>query len=87
MQFPIVLLKVKKEIGDKISDYVAPGQDTLGFMVPYTPLHHLLLNEIKKPLVMTSGNISGEPILKDNEEALRQLADIADYFLLHNHPI
>ncbi len=82
---PIVLLSWK---GDSpISTAVAPGQKYLGVMLPYTPLHHLLLKDAKMPLVMTSGNLSEEPIVKDNEEALSRLAGIADAFLIHDRDI
>ena len=83
---PIVLLKWKKSLSN-ISSEVAPNLKYLGVMLPYTPLHHLLLSETGLPLVMTSGNLSEEPIAKDNEEALRRLGHIADYFLLHNRDI
>ncbi|GAG20101.1 unnamed protein product, partial [marine sediment metagenome] len=66
---------------------VAPGLKYLGVMLPYTPLHHLLLAETGLPLVMTSGNLTEEPIAKDNDEATRRLHGIADYFLLHNRDI
>ncbi len=56
-------------------------------MLPYTPLHHLLLREAGLPLVMTSGNLSEEPIARDNDEALRRLGGIADYFLVHDRDI
>jgi hydrogenase maturation protein HypF len=56
-------------------------------MLPYTPLHHILLRNIGRPLVMTSGNLSEEPIARDNDEALRRLSGIADYFLIHNRDI
>ena len=56
-------------------------------MLPYTPLHHLLTREVGLPLVMTSGNLSEEPIARDNDEAIARLNDIADYFLLHNRNI
>jgi hydrogenase maturation protein HypF len=56
-------------------------------MLPYTPLHHLLMRDVGIPLVMTSGNMSEEPIAKDNDEALRRLSGIADYFLLHDRDI
>jgi hydrogenase maturation protein HypF len=82
---PIVLLWGKA--GSTVCASVAPNIKYLGMMLPYTPLHHLLLNEIKLPLVMTSGNISEEPIAKDNEEALSRLSGIADYFLVHNRDI
>ena len=82
---PIVLLSWK---GDSpIAKAVAPGQRYLGAMLPYTPLHHLLLREVQLPLVMTSGNLSEEPIAKDNEEALSRLAGIADAFLRHDRGI
>jgi len=56
-------------------------------MLPYTPLHHILLKDTELPLVMTSGNLSEEPIAKDNDEALKRLSGIADYFLIHNRGI
>jgi len=83
---PIVLLRWKHSSSD-ISQAVAPNLRYLGIMLPYTPLHHLLLRESGLPLVMTSGNLSEEPIAKDNDEALRRLGGIADYFLLHNRDI
>ncbi len=82
---PIVLIEWKTS--SIISPAVAPYLKYLGVMLPYTPLHHLLLNETGLPLVMTSGNISEEPIAKDNDEALRRLNGIADYFLVHNRDI
>ena len=67
---------------------VAPGLSELGVMLPYTPLHHLLLAAVGgRPLVMTSGNVSDEPIAIDNADALARLGDIADAFLLHDRPI
>jgi hydrogenase maturation protein HypF len=85
-QAPIVLLRWNHKQSD-IAPSVAPGLKYLGMMLPYTPLHHLLLREVGRPLVMTSGNFSEEPIAKDNDEALVRLKDIADYFLLHNRGI
>jgi len=82
---PIVLLKVKKF--SPIVDNVAPGQKYLGVMLPYTPLHHLILNKSDLSLVMTSGNRSDEPIVYRNSEAMERLGDIADYFLFHNRDI
>ena len=73
-----------------ISEHVAPGQATIGFMLPYTPLHELLFQPssfIPHPLVMTSGNFSEEPIATDNADALQRLAPLADAFLLHNRDI
>ncbi len=66
---------------------VAPGLAELGVMLPYTPLHRILLADIGVPLVMTSGNVSDEPIAMDNEEALLRLAPLADAFLLHDRGI
>ena len=83
---PIVLLRWR-ESSSTISTAVAPNLRYLGVMLPYTPLHHLLLKESAIPLVMTSGNLSEEPIAKDNDEALRRLGEIADYFLLHDRDI
>jgi hydrogenase maturation protein HypF len=82
---PIVLLRRKRGIG--IPRSVAPGVNTLGFMLPYTPLHHLLCEPFEQPLVMTSGNISDEPICYRDSEAVQHLKKIADYFLLHDRPI
>ncbi len=82
---PIVLMKWKNN--SMIGKSVAPGLNHLGVMLPYTPLHHLLMRETGRPLVMTSGNLSEEPIARDNDEALRRLAGIADYFLVHNRDI
>jgi hydrogenase maturation protein HypF len=66
---------------------VAPGLATLGFMLPSTPAHHLLLRGIERPLVMTSGNLSDEPQCIDNDEALRRLHAVAEHFLLHDRPV
>ena len=84
-QSPIVLMTWKE--GSSVSREVAPNLWFLGIMLPYTPLHHILLRDIGLPLVMTSGNLSEEPIAKDNDEALRRLSGIADYFLVHNRDI
>ncbi|MFZ0391531.1 MAG: carbamoyltransferase HypF [Calditrichia bacterium] len=82
---PIVLLKSRHRQG--IAPAVAPGQRFLGFMLPYTPLHHLLFKETFDTLVMTSANFSEEPIVCSNEEAFRRLAPLADYILIHNREI
>ena len=82
---PILLLRWRDD--STVSRKVAPGLKYLGVMLPYTPLHHILLRETGLPLVMTSGNISEEPIAKDNDEAIRRLARIADFSLLHNRDI
>jgi hydrogenase maturation protein HypF len=70
-----------------ISDQVAPGVNTLGFMLPSTPLHHLLLKRMERPIVLTSGNLSDEPQVIEPREARRRLGSIAEYFLEHNRPI
>ncbi|MFP3898424.1 MAG: carbamoyltransferase HypF [Dehalococcoidia bacterium] len=84
-QNPIVLVRWRED--SSISREVAPGLQFMGIMLPYTPLHHVLLRDTRRPLVMTSGNLSEEPIATDNEEALSRLAGIADHFLLHNRDI
>ncbi len=84
-QCPTVLLRRKAR--SLICPEVAPDNKYLGIMLPYTPLHHILLREAPNPLVMTSGNLSGEPIVSDNDEALQKLPGIADYFLMHNRGI
>ena len=83
---PIVLLQ--KRFPCPIEDQVAPGNPALGVMLPYTPLHHLLLRAVHGiPLVMTSGNKADEPIAYDDADALKRLAGIADLFLVHDRPI
>ena len=82
---PIVLLPARE--GMPLAAGIAPGMATVGIMLPYTPLHHVLLRDVGRPLVMTSGNLSEEPIAQDNDEALRRLQGIADYFLVHNRDI
>ncbi len=82
---PIVLLERKES--DMIAGGVAPNNSYLGVMLPYTPLHYLLLHDTDLELVMTSGNLSEEPIAAENEEGLRRLGHIADSFLLHNRDI
>jgi hydrogenase maturation protein HypF len=70
-----------------VAPSVAPGNPYLGVMLPYTPLHHLLLTELGFPVVATSGNLSDEPICIDEEEAVQRLGSIADCFLVHDRPI
>jgi hydrogenase maturation protein HypF len=82
---PIVLLD--KTPHCSIAPTVAPGNPHLGVMLPYTPIHHLLMRELDSPVVATSGNLSDEPICTDEREALVRLASIADLFLVHNRPI
>ena len=82
---PIVLLRKRENI--QIAEAVAPGQRQLGVMLPYTPLHHLLLADADVPLVMTSGNLSEEPIAYKDDDALCRLGKIAEYFLVHDREI
>ncbi len=83
---PIVL--VKKNIGEAmLSIQIAPNNPMLGVMLPYSPVHHLLMRELAQPVIATSGNISDEPICTSNEDAVEKLGGIADLFLMHNRPI
>jgi hydrogenase maturation protein HypF len=82
---PIVL--APRRPGARVAAAVAPGAPELGVMLPYSPLHHLLLTDAGVPLVMTSGNVSDEPIAFDDEDAAARLAAIADLFLVHDRPI
>jgi hydrogenase maturation protein HypF len=82
---PIVLLRMRDKI--QLGEAVAPGQRQLGLMLPYTPLHHLLLMDADVPLVMTSGNLSEEPIAYKDDDALCRLGKIAEYFLVHDREI
>ncbi len=84
---PIVLLRKRAACSAPLARGVADGLAEIGVMLPYTPLHHLLLAAVGGPLVMTSGNLSDEPIATDNTEALERLAPIADAFLLHDRAI
>jgi hydrogenase maturation protein HypF len=82
---PVVLLR--RHPNTHIASSVAPGLDTIGVMLAYTPLHLLLLMQVRRPLVMTSGNASEEPIVANNADALERLGQIADLFLLHDREI
>ena len=84
---PIVLLRGDHARAGAVAMAVAPGLDEVGIMLPSTPLHHLLVALAGAPLVMTSGNVSDEPICKENLEACRRLDGIADAFLLHDRGI
>ena len=89
-QAPIVLLK-KKSTSDVLPDNLAPRNRYLGVMLPYTPLHHILMQELNFPVVATSGNISEETLCTDNHEAVERLGSMVDGFLIHNrnivHPV
>ena len=82
---PIVLLE--RNPGASVSESVAPGTSRLGVMLPYSPLHHLVLQGFAAPLVATSGNVSDEPMCIENFDALHRLSGIADLFLVHDRPI
>ncbi|MGH9036143.1 MAG: Sua5/YciO/YrdC/YwlC family protein, partial [Acidimicrobiia bacterium] len=82
---PIVLLPLRA--GAPVAPSVAPGNRSLGLMLPYTPLHHLLVEEVGAPFVLTSGNLSDEPIAYRDDDAVERLSGIADAFLLHDRPI
>lgn len=84
-QRPIVLLRRREN--DDLAPSIAPGMDTLGIMLPYTPLHHLLFEGTLTALVLTSANKTDEPICIVNREAMDRLGGIADYFLVHNRDI
>jgi hydrogenase maturation protein HypF len=83
---PIVLLS-RRDHATRLSPAVAPDMAELGVMLPYSPLHHLLLRAIDAPLVMTSGNRSDEPIAFADDDARQRLGAIADFFLVHDRPI
>jgi hydrogenase maturation protein HypF len=89
---PIVLLQRRQQSQirnpkSEIAEGVVPGNPYLGVLLPYTPLHYILMDELGFPVVATSGNISDEPICFEEHEALKRLGDIADFFMVHNRPI
>ncbi|MCX7012568.1 MAG: carbamoyltransferase HypF, partial [Candidatus Sumerlaeota bacterium] len=91
-QAPITLLRRRSAeesafSGPALSPSVAPGNPNLGVMLPYSPLHHVLMRELGFPIVATSGNLSEEPICIDEREAVERLGGIADAYLVHNRPI
>ncbi len=81
---PIVLARSRP---GGVCDAVAPRNPLLGLMLPYTPLHHLLLRDLGFPVIATSGNLSDEPVCYGNDEAVERLSGIADAFLMHDRPI
>ena len=83
---PIVIVKPRAD-GLRVAATIAPGVGTLGVMLPNTPLHHLMLRRMDRPIVLTSGNLSDEPQCIDNAEARQTLGGIADYFLMHDRDI
>ncbi|NPA32880.1 MAG: carbamoyltransferase HypF [Aquificae bacterium] len=80
---PIVLARSK----GKLPELIAPGLSRVGAFLPYSPLHHILLSDFGKPVVATSANLSGEPIVKDNTEAMEKLSGLCDALVVHNRPI
>jgi hydrogenase maturation protein HypF len=86
---PIVLLRRRRDAGalDDVAAAVAPGNPYLGVMLPYTPLHHLLMQRLERPIVCTSGNLSEEPMAITTEDACKRLGEIADFVLTHDRPI
>jgi hydrogenase maturation protein HypF len=82
---PIVL--ARKRPGFDLSELIAPGLDEIGVMLPYSPLHHLLLSDFEGPLIATSANISGEPVLTDDAAVEERLGHVASAFLHHDRPI
>ncbi len=81
---PIVLLMAR---GERLPDQIAPGLDRVGMMLAHTPLHHLMLRCIARPVVMTSGNVSGQPQCTQNDDARERLAGVADFALMHDRTI
>lgn len=86
---PIVILRSidDAQVVKRLSADLSPGQNTLGFMLPYTPLHHILLQNMTQPIVLTSANQSDEPQVISNEDSHQRLNEIADYYLLHDRDI
>lgn len=84
---PIVLLQKREEQHPGFSDLIAPDNPSLGLMLPYSPLHHILMRELGHPIIATSANISDEPICYQDDDARHRLAGIADVFLTHNRRI
>jgi len=87
---PIVLLERKSptsNLNPQIAPAVAPNNPCFGVILPYSPLHHLLMHELGFPIVATSGNLSDEPICTEQDEAVQRLQGIADAFVVHNRPI
>lgn len=82
---PILILD--RRPGETLAAEIAPGLNTIGCMLPNTPLHHLLLDGIDRPIVLTSGNAAGEPQCIDNDDAALRLRGIVDHLLLHDRDI
>lgn len=82
---PIVLLP--RRVGATLPDSIAPGVREVGAILPYSPLHHLLLDGLNQPVIATSANVSGEPVLTDGDDVMARLGEVAQVFLHHNRPI
>ncbi|NNJ70044.1 MAG: carbamoyltransferase HypF, partial [Kiritimatiellales bacterium] len=82
---PVVLLKLRKRF-ETVED-IAPGLNTLGVMLPYSPMHEIMFDRFPNPVIMTSANYTSEPMIHLNEQAEKKLSGIADVFLMHNRPI
>ncbi|UCC15457.1 MAG: carbamoyltransferase HypF [Gammaproteobacteria bacterium] len=82
---PIVLMQARTD--GSLSELIAPGLSEFGVMLPYSPLHHLLLDAFGRPLVATSGNVSGEPVLTDSTDVESRIGGFVDAFLHHDRPI
>ena len=90
VEAPIVLLRRRRDLGDarvRVSAGTAPDNPYLGVMLPYTPLHHLLMGEVGAPIIATSANLSGDPMVTDEADVCARLHGIADCFLVHDRPI
>ncbi len=84
---PIVLLEARRDGRPRLAPSVAAGNRRLGVFLPYTPLHHLLLAGVARPIVLTSGNLTDEPLATDDDDALTRLSGLADGFLAHDREI
>jgi hydrogenase maturation protein HypF len=84
---PIVLVRLRPDPSPEVAPGVTAGNRRIGLFLPYTPLHHLLMAELDRPIVLTSGNLADEPLVTDDGEALVRLAGLADAFLSHDRPI
>ncbi len=84
---PIVLVAQQLSAEKILAENIAPGLQEIGAMLPYSPLHHLLLNDLNMPMLATSANLSGEPVLIDNTEVEQRLDSVADAYLHHNRPV
>jgi hydrogenase maturation protein HypF len=81
------IVLAERRPGAPLAPEIAPGNPLVGLLLPYSPLHHLLLARVERPLVMTSGNLSDEPLAVDNAEAVARLGPLADLLLVHDRPI